>query len=172
MQQNGKPIALASAYFFSTEEWISACLCYLVLLRPVLLQPRKTGSNTRDVSFFLKALPGTWQSGRAPTSLEEHSRRVGVKLPLEELPLSAQKSFWLLFRAGKQLWGWKDGSKVLLALAAQRRKGIPRWGSPRYGKFAMWPASLLGNRLALGRNGQSIRTKAELSHSCSVTLAW
>lgn len=46
-------------------------------------------------------------------------------MKLSPAELSAQKSFWLLFRAEKQLSGEKDGSKVLLVLATQSRKGRP-----------------------------------------------
>lgn len=58
-----------------------------------------------------------------------------MKLALEEL--SAQKNFWLLFRAEKQLSGRKDGSKVLLALAMQRRKGRP-YSHPQVRRPSPW----------------------------------
>lgn len=37
------------------------------------------------------------------------------------------------------------------------------------GKFAMWLASLLGNRLTSARGSQHVRARAEFSHPCSVT---
>lgn len=93
---------------------------------------------------------------------------MGGKLAVEEL--SALKSLWLLLRDEKQLLGRKDGSEVLLALAAQSRKGRPfLHEGPHHGKFSMWLGNPAGNRLALARHGQSLRARAELSHACPVT---
>lgn len=66
--------------------------------------------------------------------------------------------------------GGKDGSKVLLAVAVQSRKGRPflRAG-PHHGKFSMCLDIAAGNRLALARGGQNLRARAELSHACPVT---
>lgn len=83
-QQNGKPIAFAPDYLFSTEEQIPTCLCH----------PNSLDQSCYTAGKLVQALgmhpPSSWLcwacgSLEETTSLEEQSQDVGVKLALEEL---------------------------------------------------------------------------------------
>lgn len=145
-QLNGKFTVLTPDYCFSMEGQITTCLCHLQLLRLVLAHCWKFSLNSRDVSFFLRAPPGTWQLvGAQAESLwkwpwrscqhrKAHSSCADLKNSCQMGRMGA-KSFWV------QLGEEAEAGYAFLA----------RWGGHHHRLFAMWLQSLLGDRLASKR---------------------
>lgn len=145
-QLNGKLTVLTPDYCFSMEGQITTCLCHLQLLRLVLAHCWIFGLNSRDVSFFLRAPPGTWQPVGAPAewvwkwpwSSCQHRKAHSSCSELKNSCLMGRmgaKSFWV------QLGGEAEAGYAFLA----------RWSGHHHRLFAVWLQSLLGDRLVSKR---------------------